>query len=53
MDSNDLDTQPISLAERKKIAQQMGHSLATNIQYSKHMGVKRLNETRFNTSKDI
>ncbi len=47
-ESTHLDAQPISLAERKKIAQQMGHSLATNMQYSKHMGVKRLNKNPVN-----
>ena len=26
----------------------MGHSLATNMQYSKHMGVKRLNKNPVN-----
>ena len=43
-----LDTQPISLGERKEISQQMGHSLTTNLQYSKNMGVKRLNKTPVN-----
>jgi hypothetical protein len=38
-----LDTQPISLGERKEIAQKMGHSLLVNLQYSKNMGVQRLN----------
>jgi hypothetical protein len=38
------DTIPMSLAERKQIAQQMGHSLSTNLQYSKNIGVKRLNK---------
>jgi hypothetical protein len=38
------DTQPMSLAERKKISQQMGHALSTHIQYSKHIGVQRLNQ---------
>ena len=38
-----LDTQPISLAQRKQIAQDMGHSLLVNLQYSKNMGVQRLN----------
>jgi hypothetical protein len=38
-----LDTQPISLGERKEIAQKMGHSLLVNMQYSKNMGVQRLN----------
>jgi hypothetical protein len=38
------DTIPMSLAERKQIAQQMGHSLATHMQYSKHVGVQRLNQ---------
>ncbi len=42
--STHIDTQPISLAERKKIAQQMGHSLLVNMQYSKNMGVQRLNQ---------
>jgi hypothetical protein len=35
------DTIPMSLAERKQIAQQMGHSLSTHMQYSKHVGVQR------------
>jgi hypothetical protein len=39
-----LDTQSISLAERKQIAQQMGHQLTTHLQYSKNIGVKRLNK---------
>ena len=39
-----LDNQPISLAERKKIASNMGHSLLVNMQYSKNMGVQRLNQ---------
>ena len=43
-----LDSQPISLGERKQIAQQMGHSLSTNLQYSKNMGVKRLNNPPIN-----
>ena len=47
-ESTHLDTQPISLAERKQIAQQMGHSLSTNMQYSKHIGVKRLNKNPVN-----
>ena len=34
----------MSLAERKQIAQQMGHSLSTHMQYSKHVGVQRLNQ---------
>ena len=38
-----LDTQPISLAQRKQIALEMGHSLMTNMQYSLNMGVERLN----------
>ena len=42
--STHLDSQPISLGERKQIAQEMGHSLTTNLQYSKNMGVKRLNK---------
>jgi hypothetical protein len=41
-----LDSQPISLGERKQISQQMGHSLGTNLQYSKNMGVKRLNKNQ-------
>jgi hypothetical protein len=43
-----LDTQAISLAERKQIAQQMGHSLLVNMQYSKNMGVQRLNKNPVN-----
>ena len=39
-----LDTQQISLAQRKQIAQNMGHSLGTNLQYSKNIGVQRLNK---------
>jgi hypothetical protein len=46
--STHLDNQAISLAERKQIAQQMGHSLSTNLQYSKNIGVKRLNKTPVN-----
>ena len=42
--STHLDKQAISLAERKQVSQQMGHSLHTNMQYSKNMGVKRLNK---------
>jgi hypothetical protein len=42
--STHLDSQTISLAERKQIAQQMGHSLSTNLQYSKNIGVKSLNK---------
>ena len=30
-----LNTQPMSLAQRKQIAQNMGHSLGVNLQYSK------------------
>ena len=41
--STHLDTQNISLAERKKVAQEMGHSVLTNFQYSKLIGVERLN----------
>ncbi len=44
-----IDTQPMSLAERKKKAQQMGHSLLVNLQYSKNMGVQRLNKQPVNT----
>jgi hypothetical protein len=44
--STHLDTQAISLAERKQISQQMGHSLTTNMQYSKNMGVQRLNKNQ-------
>ena len=43
------DTIPMSLAERKQIAQQMGHSLSTHMQYSKHVGVQRLNQQPVNT----
>ena len=43
-----LDSQPISLGERKQISQQMGHSLHTNMQYSKNMGLKRLDKTPVN-----
>ena len=39
-----LDTQKISLAQRKQIAQNMGHSVITNMQYSKNVGVQRLNK---------
>ena len=46
--STHLDNQAISLAERKQISQQMGHSLTTNMQYSKNMGVKRLNQAPVN-----
>jgi hypothetical protein len=46
--STHLDTQAISLGERKQIAQQMGHSLSTNMQYSKNIGVKRLNKEPIN-----
>ena len=46
--STHLDNQAISLAERKQISQQMGHSLTTNMQYSKNMGVKRLNKEPVN-----
>ena len=46
--STHLDNQTISLAERKQISQQMGHSLTTNMQYSKNMGVKRLNKEPVN-----
>ena len=46
--STHLDDQAISLGERKQIAQQMGHSLHTNMQYSKNMGVKRLNQKPVN-----
>jgi hypothetical protein len=46
--STHLDNQAISLAERKQISQQMGHSLHTNMQYSKSMGVKRLNKNPVN-----
>jgi hypothetical protein len=55
--STHLDNQAISLAERKQISQQMGHSLTTNMQYSKNMGVQRLNQepvnepTKFGTPK--
>jgi len=41
--STHLDNQNISLAQRKQIAQDMGHSLLTNLQYSLNMGVERLN----------
>jgi len=37
-----LDTQNISLGERRRIAYQMGHSLDTHLQYSKKVGVERL-----------
>ena len=43
-----LDTQAMSVAERKQISQQMGHSLSTNMQYSKNMGVQRLNKQPVN-----
>ena len=46
--STHLDNQAISLAERKQISQQMAHSLTTNMQYSKNMGVKRLNQAPVN-----
>lgn len=46
--STHVDDQAISLGERKQIAQQMGHSLHTNMQYSKSMGVKRLNQKPVN-----
>ncbi len=36
------DTVPKSLAERKQIPQQIGHSLSTHMQYSKHVEVQRL-----------
>jgi integrase len=42
--STHLDNEGIILAEIKKIATQMGHSLMTNMQYSKNMGVKRQNK---------
>jgi hypothetical protein len=38
-----LDSQNLSLAERKKYATEMGHSLITSLQYSKKIGVERLN----------
>ena len=37
-----LDTQNISLAERRKIAYMMGHSLEVHLQYSKKVGVQRV-----------
>jgi len=37
-----LDSQNISLAERRKIAYMMGHSLDTHLQYSKKIGVQRV-----------
>ena len=46
--STHLDNQSISLAERKQISQQMAHSLHTNMQYSKNMGVKRLDKNPVN-----
>jgi hypothetical protein len=42
--STHLDNQTISLAERKQIAQDMGHQLTTHLQYSKNIGLKRLNK---------
>jgi hypothetical protein len=39
------DTQSMSLAERKQIAQQRAHLLSTHMQYSKHIGVQRLKST--------
>ena len=48
-----LDTQAMSVAERKQISQQMGHSLSTNMQYSKNMGVQRLNKQPVNTPATI
>ena len=38
-----LDSQNLSLAERKKYATEMGHSLITSLQYSKKIGVEWLN----------
>ncbi len=43
-----LDNQVISLGERKQIAQQMGDSLSNNMQFSKNMGVQRLNKNPVN-----
>ena len=37
-----LDSQSVSLAERRKIAYQIGHSLDTHLQYSKKIGVERV-----------
>ena len=37
-----LDSKNISLGERRKIAYMMGHSLDTNLQYSKKVGVERI-----------
>ena len=37
-----LESQNISLAERKKISNSMNHYLTTNLEYSKHMGILRL-----------
>ena len=48
-----LDNQPISLAQRKEIAQQMGHQLTTHLQYSKNIGVQRLNKTPTTTPKEV
>ena len=42
--STHLDSQTISLGNRKQIAQEMGHQLSTHLQYSKNMGLKRLNK---------
>ena len=48
-----LDNQPISLAKRKEIAHQMGHQLTTHLQYSKSIGVQRLNKTPTTTPNEI